>query len=229
VPLAAVTVRSSDCTIISICDWTPLRKHVVTTKTLGYWFGWLPFVPMIRELMQLACCNAFNFRETRFGQQAFVKEATAGPAADATRVNTADGLLQQPISFAAETYQPSPPISEAVAANLAAGAQPLTLNDLMHAILDPAASDATAQSLQSAPRAKVVAEVMRPLVSAFGPLFSAATGGLGPTGTADAANAAANTAAMTAMRAEIDSLKATVTTQQSAIDALRQAPPRRGS
>jgi hypothetical protein len=224
VPLAAVTVRASDCTIISICDWTPLRKHVVTTKTLGYWFGWLPFVPMIREFMQLACCNAFNFWEPR-QRDAFVRAAPGGAAADATRVGAADGILNQPISFAAETYQPSPPISEAVAANLAAGAQPLTVNDLMHAILDPAPSDATAQSLQSTPRAKVVAEVMRPLISAFGPLLGAATSSLGPTGTPGAANAAA----MTAMRAELDSLRATVTAQQSAIDALRRAPPNRRS
>jgi hypothetical protein len=30
---------------------------------------------------------------------------------------------------------------------------------------------------------------------------------------------------MTAMRAELDSLRATVTAQQTALDALRQAPP----
>jgi len=136
---------------------------------------------------------------------------------------TGDTLLNQPISFATETYQPTPPISEAVAANLAAGAQPLTLNDLIHAILDPVASDATAQSLQSAPRAKVMAEVVRPLFSAFGPMLSAATGGRAGTG------GVGNAAAMTTMRAELDSLKATVTAQQSALDALRQAPPNRGS
>jgi hypothetical protein len=225
VPLAAVTVRASDCTIISICDWTPLRKHVVTTKTLGYWFGWLPFVPMIREFLQLACCNAFNLWDQRATQQdAAATQPTGGPAADATTVDPSATLLNQPISFATETYQPSTPLSEAVAANLAAGAQPLTLNDLMHAILDPVPADATPQTLQSAPRAKIVAEVLRPLISAFGPLLSAATGGLGRAGTAGAANAAA----LTAMRAELDSLRATVTAQQSALDALQQAPPSRG-
>jgi hypothetical protein len=223
VPLAAVTVRASDCTIISICDWTPLRKHVVTTKTLGYWFGWLPFVPMIREFMQLACCSSFNLWGRQ--RQAFAMQSTDKAATDGTTVDSRAGLLNQPISFAGETYQPTPPISEAVTANLAAGTQSLTASDLLHAMLDAVPSDATAQSLQSTPRAKVVAEVIRPLFSAFGPLLSAATGGLGSAGTGDAANAAA----MTAMRAEIDALRATVTTQQSAIDALRQAPPNRGS
>lgn len=227
VPLAAVTVRGSDCTIISICDWTPLRKHVVTTKTLGYWLGWLPFAPMIREFMQLACCNAFNLWDQRLRpqQDAFMSQPTGGPATDATTADAKATFMNQPISFATETYQPGTPISEAVAANLAAGTQPLTLNDLMHAILDPVPSDATPQSLQSAPRAKIVAEVIRPLISAFGPLLSAATRGLGQTGRADAGSAAA----MTAMRAELDSLRATVTAQQSALDALRKAPPSKGS
>jgi len=224
VPLAAVTVRSSDCTIISICDWTPLRKHVVTTKTLGYWLGWLPFVPIIREFLQFACCNAFNLSDQRFRRQqdAFVRQTTA-PATDATTVDPRATFLNQPISFATETYQPSTPISEAVAANLFAGAQPLTLNDLMHAILDPVPPDATPQSLQSAPRAKIMAEVIRPLISGFAPLLTAAIGGLGQTATSDAAGAAA----MAAMRAELDSLRATVTAQQSTLDALRQAPPSR--
>jgi hypothetical protein len=226
VPLAAVTVRSSDCAIVSICDWTPLRKHVVTTKTLGYWLGWLPFVPMIREFMQLACCNAFNLPDRRFTLQRDASQSQ--PAGEAVReaapADAKAAFMNQPISFATETYHPSTPISEAVAANLAAGSQPLTLNDLMHAILDPVPKDATAESLQSAPRAKIVAEVGRPLISAFGPLLSAATGGLGRAGTADAGNAAA----ITAMRAELDSLRATVTAQQSTLETLRQTPPNRG-
>jgi hypothetical protein len=231
VPLAAVTVRTSDCAIISVCNWTPLRKHVVTTKTLGYWFGWLPFVPMLRELMLFVCCNAFNLRDQvyAFGRQAqatpagpnvFAAQAGAAPASSSVDGGTT--VFNQPISFATQTYRPSNPISQAVTANLAAGTQAVTLGDLMHAMLDPVDSSATAQTLQSTPRAKVAAEMIRPLLSAFGPLLSAATGGLGQTGTSDAANLAQ----MTAMRAELDSLKATVTAQQSELDAMRSAPPR---
>jgi hypothetical protein len=226
VPLAAVTVRTNDCTIISICDWTPLRKHVVTTKTLGYWFGWLPFVPMLREFMLFVCCNAFNLRDQmgvlgRQAQAASVAEQPSAAPASAS-VNEGRTVMNQPISFATQTYQPSNPITQAVTANLAAGTQSVTLADLMHAMLDPVDSSATAQTLQSTPRAKVAAEMFRPLLSAFGPLLSAATGGLGQTGTSDAANLAQ----MTAMRAELDSLKATVTAQQSTLDAMRSGPPR---
>jgi hypothetical protein len=226
VPLAAVTVRTSDCAILSICDWTPLRKHVVTNKTLGYWFGWLPFAPMIRQFMLDACCNAFSlWRPGLFGERnAFAAQAAGAPTAEARTAEGPTAFMDQPISFATQSYQPSNPISEAVAANLAAGTQPLTLGDLMHAMLDPVRSDATAGSLRSAPSAKVMAEVVRPLISAFGPLLGAATGGLGQPGTTNATNVAA----MTAMRAELDSLRAALTVQQSALDALRQAPPNRG-
>jgi hypothetical protein len=225
IPLAAVTVRSSDCMIVSVCDWTPLRKHVVTTKTLGYWLGWLPFVPMIREFMQLTCCSAFNLGDRRgFDQGDLARKRSAGsPAMDAANGDPNEGFLNQPISFATETYQPSTLLQEAVAANLASDAQSLTLNDLMHAILDPIPSDATARSLRSAPHTKILAEVARPLISAFGPLFNAATGGLDRTGTANPANSDA----MAAMRAELDSLRATVTAQQSTLDALRQTPSKK--
>jgi hypothetical protein len=225
VPLAAVTVRTRDCSIVSICDWTPLRKHVVTTKTLGYWFGWLPFVPMLREFMRFVCCNAFNLRDQLgvFGRQ--TQTGTTGlfaeQAAGSSSVNQERTVLNQPISFATQTYQPSNPISEAVAANLAAGTKSVTINDLMHAMLDPVDKSATAQTLQTGPRAKVAAEMIRPLFSAFGPLLSAATGGLNQTGTTDASHLAQ----MTAMRAELDSLRATVSAHQSTLDAMRQAPP----
>jgi hypothetical protein len=228
VPLAAVTVRTRDCSIVSICDWTPLRKHVVTTKTLGYWFGWLPFVPMLREFMSLVCCNAFNLRDQLgvFGRRTqtgttglFAEQAPA--ASGSSSVNQGRTMLNQPISFATQTYQPSNPISEAVAANLAAGTQSVTINDLMHAMLDPIDKSATAQTLQTGPRAKVAAEMIRPLFSAFGPLLSAATGGLNQTGTTDPSHIAQ----MTAMRAELDSLRATMTAQQATLDAMRQAPP----
>jgi hypothetical protein len=213
VPLAAVTVRSSDCAILSICDWTPLRKHVVTTKTLGYWFGWLPFAPLIRQFMLEACCSALNLQGA-IGTLS--PQASAAPATSATTT-----FVNELISFSTTTYDASTPIVDAVVANLAAGTQALTLGDLMHAMLDPLPSNATAETLRTTPSAKVMAEVARPLLGAFGPLLNAATGGLGQTGTAGAANAAQ----MTAMRAELDSLRATMTAQQSALDALRQQPP----
>jgi hypothetical protein len=203
VPLAAVTVRTSDCAILSICDWTPLRKHVVTPKTLGYWFGWLPFAPLLRAFMLEACCNGFNFRdrETDRNQAAASDQATPQFAEEST-------ILDQPIAFATTSFRASNPLSEAVAANLAAGSQTASLGDLLHAMLDPNPANASAQT----PTAKILTEAVRPLFSAFGPILNAAKG------RQDNVDAAA----MIAMRAELDTLKATVTAQQTALDALRR-------
>jgi hypothetical protein len=167
---------------------------------------------LIREYMLEICCSAFNIR----GRGDFAPGAAV--AAGAAEKTT---FIDEPISFSTTTHDAANPISEAVAANLAGGTQALTLGDLMHAMLDPLPSNATAETLRSTPTAKVMAEAARPLFSAFGPLLSAATGGLGQRGTANAANAAQ----MRAMRTELDSLRATVTAQQTALDALRQAPP----
>jgi hypothetical protein len=63
VPLAVVKVRRSDCHIVSVCNWTPLRKHVVTFPTLRHWFGWIPIARIIREFMHALCCEHFGLRE----------------------------------------------------------------------------------------------------------------------------------------------------------------------
>lgn len=65
VPLALVKVRRRDCHIVSVCNWTPLRKHVLTFPTLTHWFGWIPIARMIREVMHTICCDGFNLRPGR--------------------------------------------------------------------------------------------------------------------------------------------------------------------
>jgi hypothetical protein len=218
VPLAAVTVRTSDCAIVSVCNWTLLRKHVVTTRTLGYWFGWLPFAPLIREFMQQLCCALFNLPDQlgAFARRGAEREASVPGAANAAAAGgQGPTFLNQPISFSTHTYRPSNPISEAVVANLAAGTQPVNVGDLMHALLHPVGSG-TADTLRATPHAKVLAEIVRPLLSGFNPLLSAATGGLGQTGTGDE---------LRVMRAELDSLRTTVAAQQAALDAMRHPPP----
>ncbi|MGF6870986.1 hypothetical protein [Paraburkholderia sp. MM5477-R1] len=218
VPLARVRVRSSDCTIVSVCDWTPLRKHVVTTKTLGYWLGWLPFVPMIRQLMQEICCAVFGLpRQLGFRTNL---SAAGGTAEDVQRadIQRGDQTFDEPISFAGRSYQASNPISEAIVANLARGATPLTFADLAQALLDPvdpgtSGQQGSAERLAQTPHAKLLAEIARPLVDSFGPLLSAARG-------------LKDSETVASMQAELDSLRATVAAHQSALDALRKPEDR---
>ena len=221
VPLACVRVKASDCTLISVCDWTPLRKNVVTTKTLGYWLGWLPYVPMLRAFMQELCCDylgLFNqFYPTYGGRDGFAVNRAA-------EVKEMPQDLNAPVSFSTETFQASNPISDAVVSNLAGGANTISASDVMHALFDPVDPAAPADRLAATPHAKVLAEIARPLVTSFGGLFSAATGGAGQQ------NLAGTNATMTSMRAELDALKTTVSAQQAALDAMHAAPtPAAGS
>jgi hypothetical protein len=223
VPLASVTVRISDCSIVSICDWTPLRKHVVTNRTLGYWLGWLPFVPMIREAMREVCCGLFGLKD-----QLPVRDPAPPPPAEAVgvRMATAAGTedtvrFTHPITFGRQSYSGSSPIAQAVAANLAAGPASLNVGDLLQALLapiDPGSSGATdpTRALAATPHARVLAEIARPLVASFGPLLSAATGGL--------ADPKQRTTDVDALRAELETLKTTVSHQQTMLDAMRPPP-----
>ena len=62
VPIARVTVRRSDCTVLEVCNWTPLRRHVVTNNTLGYWLGWTPVRRFLRDGMEALCCELLGLQ-----------------------------------------------------------------------------------------------------------------------------------------------------------------------
>jgi hypothetical protein len=221
VPLASVRVRASDCTLISVCDWTPLRKNVVTVKTLGYWLGWLPFVPMLRTFMQDLCCAVLHL-PSQFRQYQFTRDAAqAHAAASDTKATAMPQDLNTPVSFGTQSYQSSNPISEAIAANLAGSTNQITVDDLAHALFDPVDPATPADRLAAMPHAKVLAEIARPLVASLGPLFGAATGNALQQNQQKLSDTDAK---MTSMRTELDELKITLRTQQAALDALR-APP----
>lgn len=221
VPLAAITVRAGDCSVVSVCNWTTLRKHVVTNVTLGYWLGWLPFVPNIRKFLQNACCAVFNLPDNFSATLGNLTNVPGAMAQEKTESDTKapagaeEFVLTQPLSFGATQYSASNPISDAIVSNLAESANALTFQDLANALFTPATATQSG-GLVDSPHAKVLAEIVRPLATGFAPLLSAISGKT--TGTDD----------MAAMRAELDNLKTTVATQQSALDALRQQQPKQG-
>jgi hypothetical protein len=199
VPLASVRVRVSDCGIVSICDWTPLRKHVVTVKTLGYWLGWLPYGGIIRQFLQVACCNLFNLPQ-QIGVPAPrppapppAPPAPPGPAVEAgAGVNAATSGgggsqgADKPIVFGPPSYRTPRPFAEAVTANLVGPPNSINFTTLLNALLEPIdpgapGQEGVPQRLTASPHAKVVAEIARPLVSSLlGPLAGSAIGGAGP-------------------------------------------------
>jgi hypothetical protein len=89
VPLALVKVRGGDCSIVSVCNWTPERKHVVTVLTLRYWLSWVPYGGMIRKFMHSICCELMGLGEQLIG--GIAKDMKPADQTDAMGTGRADG------------------------------------------------------------------------------------------------------------------------------------------
>lgn len=61
VPLAVVTVRKIDCSVLNICNWE-VRKLAITLPNLYYWLSWLPWDRLL-GLVQELCCKPLLRRE----------------------------------------------------------------------------------------------------------------------------------------------------------------------
>src|SRR5262245_13691551 len=57
IPLAVVRVRKRDCKVVSVCNFTPLRKTVITFPTLAYWLSWIPLGSALSDLIHQLCCT----------------------------------------------------------------------------------------------------------------------------------------------------------------------------
>lgn len=56
VPLATVTVRRRDCTVLKICNWEA-RRFLVTMPALGHWFGSSNLFDNLRRILERICCG----------------------------------------------------------------------------------------------------------------------------------------------------------------------------
>jgi hypothetical protein len=116
VPLAVITVRRKGCDIVKVCNWTPLRRHVTTFRSLDYWFGWLPLRHYVRGAIEAVCCNLLDLPKRR---GADLEEEELQPTTTTTGGTTTFGTMpdgQQPIK------QP-PPAPPAPAMNMSAQAK----------------------------------------------------------------------------------------------------------
>jgi len=55
IPLATLTVRTTDLRVLDICNWSS-RRFSVNFPMLGYWFGWLPIFDTLRAAIARLCC-----------------------------------------------------------------------------------------------------------------------------------------------------------------------------
>ena len=155
VPLALVKVRRGDCHVISVCNWTPLRKHVLTFPTLEYWFGFIPIIPALRNLMHKICCELFGLRpifqppperfDTVRMDMPIREEAMRSRGAAGMRAEGAAAEAEQPASYAFDTVLPIDPFAgmtfdtgfvSAVMRRQAEGTTVATLGDLARAMLE---------------------------------------------------------------------------------------------
>lgn len=57
VPLAVVTVRKGNCRVVRVCNLS-YRKFATTFPNLQYWLSPLPFVRQFRKVLESICCRA---------------------------------------------------------------------------------------------------------------------------------------------------------------------------
>jgi hypothetical protein len=79
VPLAVVTVTggAQNCSVVDICNWTPLRKIVGTFPNWGYWLSEFNLIDTLRNSLFCLCCEPLDARGDRLGTLAETHLAAA--------------------------------------------------------------------------------------------------------------------------------------------------------
>jgi hypothetical protein len=89
IPLATLTVRSSDLKVLDVCNWSS-RKFAVTMPALGYWLGWIPLGATLRTEISKLCCPPTRDVKYSFNDKLNVTEAYAPPQPEAAQPEAAD-------------------------------------------------------------------------------------------------------------------------------------------
>lgn len=210
VALAMVSVRSSDCTIVAVCDWTPSRKHVLTFPNLAYWWGWVPYTGLIRQIMNAFCCDFLGLLDLALGQPQAQSGTGGTVAGEATREDSrpanagtsADSTgssdpMSRPISLNVGNYAPNSPagnVALALINNLQKQPSTLTVGDFIQSLFQPvnvgtgalATQQREVEDLAGTPAMRTLTEILRPLTASIPPGLLQAIAGAPP-----ATNAAA--------------------------------------
>lgn len=124
VPIAVLTIRSSDLRVLDVCNWSQ-RKFVVTMPTLSYWFGWIPVFGAFRDVIVRLCCQPVRRPKFRVDERLRVSEVKRARAADAGAAGDApaEGFVATPFAAAeapraaADAPVADAPVAEAPAAD----------------------------------------------------------------------------------------------------------------
>lgn len=220
VPLAVVRVRKKDCAVVEVCNWTPLRKLVLTFPTLEYWFGWIPLFAALRDGIHNLCCNTLRLRGVGTVNE---RSTTSGAATAAARYAEFARPAEAARMRANTTLSPTAASDNEIFATLVAdalkrGTQPLEPNAVVGGMFDLQTATAHPLSkteLENAPQFLLLNQVMRPLVAnlfqqeAPAAMLRSFVGGAAATHAAPAA-AAASADDVAKMKERIATLEETV-------------------
>jgi hypothetical protein len=96
VPLAIVTVRKKDCKVLRVCNWTDLRKLVITAPTLEYWLSWIPWLSSLQDLIGSFCCVDYTAPPKRSPIGTTAPAGTVAPSGAPTASSTGTNAAQLP-------------------------------------------------------------------------------------------------------------------------------------
>lgn len=95
-PLAVLTVRSSDLHVLDICNWSA-RRFAITMPTLQYWLGWTPIFGALHDAIARLCCG--QIRQPRFRLTEHLRvlaEEVRGPGDRARAGGPTEGGAEHP-------------------------------------------------------------------------------------------------------------------------------------
>jgi hypothetical protein len=227
IPIAVVKVRRGNCEIISVCNWTPLRRQLVTWPAMNYWLGWLPQITVIREYIHLMCCETFGLfdnvkkYDVRMSDDASGEEAPKAAAAspemaEARTMNTDHQGINAGTTFMARSLASVMAKRASGMPVFDAGAGAISDNDLMALLAGPRGAQTTGPRLDAASR--VFAGLVRPLREAAP--IDAMTAPLGVRLPGAAAQSSSD------LGAEIAALRKTIAEQNDRIAVLETAAPK---
>ena len=217
IPIAVVKVRRGSCEIVSVCNWTPLRRQLVTWPAMRYWVGWAPQIDNLREYLHLMCCEKFGMFDT-IRATGDVKKSSVGKmmkaevpeaAVEAAAAKAEEKPAEAAIGFTGSLVAKS---LEMVMAKRAAGlpvydAGPVGIpaTELLSALMGPRGPKGGSIRAMAADR--IVAEATRPLREAMPVEFLTTPLGISVPGTPDIA-------------VELAAMRKTIAEQQQRIAAL---------
>ncbi|MEJ7598230.1 MAG: hypothetical protein WKG01_10000 [Kofleriaceae bacterium] len=179
VPLAIVTVRKRDCKVLRVCNWTHLRKLLITMPSLEYWLGWIPVFRSIQDAVARFCCGDFELpRANPIPENPTTPGTPTTPGNPNNQPPPVDWVPPSPSMMKVnpeldpQVVRDNQTMASMVMSAIARGGVPIDPNMIVNGLFGVGA--AAPQSMTSAEKANVAPflllnEVLRPVVASFVP------------------------------------------------------------